>query len=88
MDKGLQRQGKNNRCPPANFLAAYAYTPRENQQSCQRRRDRGREACREIILAKDAVAHCLRPIGEGRLVQAKVVIEVGNDIVAALNHLA
>ena len=37
---------------------------------------------------KTLVARDLRPIGEGRLIEAILVIEVRNDVIAALDHLA
>ena len=88
MDEGLQTKRENNCCTPANAFTA-------NPQSAHRdryREERGRhgrwEARCKIILAKDAVADCLRPVGEGRFVEARLIIEVGNNIVAALDHLA
>ena len=88
MDEGLQTKRENYRCLPAHALAADAKAERGDRQCDECSSHCRREARREIVLAKDAVAHRLCPVGEGRLVQARLVIEVGNDIVAALDHLA
>ena len=34
------------------------------------------------------IAHDLCPVGEGRLIESKLIIEVGNDVVPALDHFA
>ncbi len=43
---------------------------------------------REIVVAEDAVTERLKPVGEGRFVEAVIIIEVGNDVIAPLQHLA
>jgi len=34
------------------------------------------------------IAGDLRPVGEGRLIESKLIIEAGNDVVAAPDHFA
>ena len=45
------------------------------------------QARREIVLAQKVVTGDLRPINEGRFVEAVLVVEVRDDIIAPLPHL-
>src|SRR5207237_9590174 len=47
-----------------------------------------RETGGEIVFTEAPVARHLRPIGEGRLVETELIVEVGNDVIAALDHFA
>jgi hypothetical protein len=47
-----------------------------------------RKASSEIVFAENVIARDLCPVGEGRLIESKLIIEVGNDIVAVLDHFA
>src|SRR5437870_2101682 len=42
----------------------------------------------EIVFTKNTIACYLRPVGEGRLIKSKLIIEVRHDVVSARDHLA
>src|ERR1700682_4426635 len=42
----------------------------------------------ESIFAKHAVTRDLGPVGEGRLIEAILIVEMRNDVIATLDHLA
>jgi hypothetical protein len=42
----------------------------------------------DMAVSAAAIAGDLRPVGEGRLIESKLIIEVGNDVVPALDHFA
>ena len=46
------------------------------------------KARREIVLAEDAIAERLTPVSKRRLVEAILIVEKRNDVIAALQHLA
>ena len=62
--------------------------PRRTKERGQGSGDRGGEARGEIVVAEEAIAERLQPVGEGRFVEAVVVVEVGDDVIAPLQHLA
>ena len=62
--------------------------PGKNSDRRQCRGQRAGEAGRERVFPKDPVARDLTPIGERRFVEAIAIIEIGHDIIAALDHLA
>ena len=68
------------------IIAANSFSPCEDRQRDERSCDRRRETRGEIIFAEDFVAGDLCPVGEGRLVQAQLVVEMRHDIIAALDH--
>src|ERR1700757_28612 len=80
MDKRLQTKRENNRRTPTDAFLAKPQSTEWDRYREECGRHGRREARREIVFAKDAVAHCLRPVGEWRFVQALLVVEVGNDI--------
>src|ERR1051325_6954409 len=88
MDERLQTKRENNCRTPADAFTANPQPTHRDRYREERGRHGRREARRKIVLAKDTVARRLCPVGEGRLVQARLVIEVGDDIVAALDHLS
>ena len=49
---------------------------------------RGREAGGKRIFPEGAEARDLEPIGERRFVETVAIVEIGHDIIAALDHLA
>ena len=69
-------------------FASQAAAPGEEQERGQRRRDSRRQPRREIVFAEKAITRDLRPINERRFVEAILVIEVRDDIIAPLPHLA
>src|ERR1700730_15221500 len=86
--KRLQRKRKNDCRPPANTIPIDPRSPGENRQCNERRRDCRWKTRGEIVLAEDCKTGDLRPIGEGWFVQAKLVIEMRDDVIASLNHFA
>src|SRR5437870_3164990 len=88
VEKRLQRKGKNDRCPPANSLSAYPCTPGQNRQRGERSGQSRRETRCEIVFTKDTITCSLSPIGEGRFIQTKLIIEARNDVIAAFGHLS
>ena len=63
-------------------------SPGKNGDRGQRRGESGRQARSERVLPEDAVARDLEPISERRLIEAVTVVEIRNDIIAALDHFA
>src|SRR6266481_6734928 len=88
VEECLQRKCKDDGGPPADPVPANARPPGKDRQGDKRSRDCRWKTCRKIIFPEQAITGSLGPIGEGRLVQAEVIVEVGNNVVAALNHLA
>ena len=88
VEECLQRKCKDDGGPPADAVPADARTPGKDRQGGKRSGDCRWKARRKIIFAEQAITGDLSPIGEGRLVQAEVIVEVGNNVVATLNHLA
>ena len=101
MEKRLQRKRKDNRGPPSKFASVNsrlrrrslprrpkAQGPGKDRHRGKRgRKSRGKTRC-EIALAKNLVTGDLPPIGEGRLIEAEVIVEVRHDVVAAFDHLS
>src|SRR5438270_14084798 len=101
VEKCLQRQSENDRRPPANFSSTNSHlrrrrspgrpkarTPSQDRQCDERRCNCGWKTRREIVLAKNLVAGGLRPIGEGGLVEANLIVEVRDNVISAFDHLA
>ena len=88
VEKCLQREGENDCRPPSDSGCADARTPGEDGQRSQGGGDCRWKSGREIVLSKNLVTGDLCPIGEGRFVETEVIVEIGNDIIAAFNHLA
>src|ERR1700720_2038377 len=84
VQKRLQRKRENDRCPPPDFSPAKARTPGEDRQCHERGRDRRWKTGGKIILPEDFETSYLRPVGEGRLIETKMVVEIRNDVIAAL----
>ena len=83
----LQGKRKDYCCPPTELLSANARAPGKNRQCRERCCDcRWKSRCK-IVFAKDFVACDLRPIGEGRLIETKLIVKVRNDVVASFYHL-
>ena len=53
----------------------------------QRSRDRRRKSRRKIVFAKHAIAQCLKPVSKRRFIEAVLIVEIRNDVIATLNHL-
>src|SRR2546421_8900201 len=88
MHKRLQRECENNCRPPSNLFATDPIAPGEDRQHHQRRSDRRWKTRGEIILSENLKADDLRPIGEGRFVEPKLIVKMRNDVITALDHLA
>src|SRR5947207_4874667 len=88
VNEDLKAQRENNRSPPADALAAGPASPAVKQHCRQRSCDRRRKARREIVLAEDGIARDLRPINEGRLIEAILVVEKRDNVIASLAHFA
>ena len=88
VEKCLQRERENDCRPPSDSGWADARTPGKDGQRSQGCGDCRRKSGREIVLSKNLVTGDLCPIGEGRFVETEMIVEIGNDIIAALSHLA
>ena len=88
VNEGLQRKRKDNCSPPPELFSSRSATPCEDQYGGECRCYCRREASSEIVFAENVIAGDLCPVGEGRLIESKLIIEVGNDVVAALDHFA
>src|SRR6266404_1442085 len=88
MPESLERECEYDRCPPTDAISSDARAPGEDRQCGERGSDGRWKTCREIVFPKDFVARDLRPVGEGRFVEAEVIVEIRNDVIAALNHFA
>jgi hypothetical protein len=88
VEECLQRKCKDDGGPTAHAIPANARPPGKDRQGYKRGCDCRWETCRKIIFTEQAITGGLSPISEGRLVQAEVIVEVRNNVVAALNHLA
>src|SRR2546429_3443127 len=88
MQKSLQRQCEDNRRPPSKSGPTDSTAPAKDHDSDQRSCDGRWKARAEIALTEDSVACHLRPIGERGFVQPQPIIEVGNDVICALDHLS
>ena len=88
MDECLETKAENDRGPPADAFVSQPPAPGKEQDRGQSRRDSRRQPRREIVFAEEAVTRDLRPINERRFVEAIFVIEVRDDIIAPLPHLA
>src|SRR5215471_8742273 len=97
MDKRLQAKREDDCRHPAcsdlrslNVRSRSRTKPRatgEERQRSERPGDSRGKTRGEIVLTEEMIACYLRPIGEGRFVEAELVVEVRNDIIASLNHL-
>ena len=63
VDKCLQRQSKNDRCPAAKLLPVEPHAPGEDHQRSERGRDRRWKTRREIVFTEDTIADGLGPLG-------------------------
>ena len=88
MNEGLQTKAENDRRPPADAFAPQPPSPREEQNGSQRRRDPRRKPRGEIVFAEKTIARHLHPINPRRFVEAVLIIEVRDNIIAPLAHLA
>ena len=88
MHERLQAKRENDRCPPAGTFAFQAPAPSQKQDCGQRGCDGRWKARRKIVLAENAVAQRLTPVRKRRLIEAILIVEKRNDVIAALQHLA
>src|ERR1051325_4084971 len=88
MDEGLQTECEYDRCPPSKAFSAHPQSTKRNRHREQRGRNGRGETRGKIVLAENMIARDLCPIREGRLVEAKLIIEVRNNVITALDHLA
>jgi hypothetical protein len=88
MENRLQGKCENDCRAPAELLSTHARAPGKDRQCREGSGDCRWESRRKIVLTKDFVAGSLCPIGEGRLIEAKLIVKVRNDVIAALEHLA
>ena len=88
VNKGLERKREDNCSPPSEFFSFQTAAPGEDYYGSERRCYCRRKTSGEIIFAENVIARELRPVGQGRLIEPKLIIEVGNDVVAALDHFA
>ena len=88
MNECLERKREYNCCPPPDPFSSDSPAPGENYQGGECRCYDRRKPSGEIIFAKYAIASDLCPIGKRRLIESKLIIEVRNDVVAALDHFA
>src|SRR6266850_1634392 len=88
VDDRLDRKRKDDGGPKAGALVRNSPAPCEDRQCNERRRDDRWKTRREIILSKDFEARHLGPVGEGRFVEAILVVEIRNDVIATLDHFA
>jgi len=86
MDKGLQAERKNNGSPPARALVTDAGSPFEEQNSNEGSSNRRRQSRGEIALAKNPKTSGLAPVGKRRFIKPKLIIEIRNEIISALEH--
>src|SRR5919204_258583 len=84
----IPRPSENNCRPPTDPLVCNTFPPAKDRQCGERRRDGGWKTRGKIVFAKRFKARDLHPVGEWRFVQAQVIIEMRNDVVAPLDHLA
>lgn len=88
LEEHLQTKAENDRSPPAKAVPAQPPAPRKKQNSnascCHYRR----QPRREIGFIKEMETRDLSPIEKRRLVESRLIIEIGNDIIRALAHLA
>jgi hypothetical protein len=84
----LQTKAENDRRPPPSAIAPDPATPGEKQDSRQRRGDRRRETRAEFVFPEEAIARDLRPVNERRFIEAVFVVEIRDDVIATLTHLA
>src|SRR5712691_3696443 len=88
MNESLEREREYDRRPPTDAISPDPRAPGEYRQ-CGERGSYGRwKTRREIVFAEDFVAGDLRPVRKGGFVEAEVIVEVRNDVIAALDHLA
>ena len=88
MHKCLQTERENDCRSPADTFSSDAKPPHRKRQGEQRRCHCGWKTGGEIVLAKDMVASNLGPVGKRRLVEAKLIVEIWNHVIAAGDHLA
>ena len=86
--EGLERKRKDNCSPPPELFSSHSATPGEDQYGGECRCNCRRKASGEIVFAENVIAGDLCPVGEGRLIESKLIIEVGNDVVLAFDHFA
>src|SRR2546423_10762325 len=79
VNEGLQRKSENYCCPPSDFLIPQLLSPRQQNNGNQRRGDCGRETRGKIIFAKNTITHDLKPVGQWRFIESKLIVEIGND---------
>ena len=84
MQKSLQRQCEDNRRPPSKSGPTDSTAPAKDHDSDQRSCDGRWKARAEIALTEDSVACHLRPIGERGFIETKLIVEVREDVIAAL----
>ena len=88
MNERLERKREDNCSPPPELFSSHSATPGEDQYGGERRCYCRREASSEIVFAENVIAGDLCPVGEGRLIESKLIVEEGNDVVVALDHFA
>src|SRR5438067_849667 len=88
MKKRLQRKRENDRSPHADAITADSLAPGKDRQCDQRRCDRRWKTRSKIVFTKNFIARDLRPVSEGRFIKAKLIIKIGHDVIAALDHFA
>src|SRR4051794_38768288 len=86
MDECLQAKREHDGGPPADGLVRHSPPPCEEQRRNKCSSYRGWKTRGKIVLAEDAITRSLKPIGERRFVEAILIIEIGNDVIVALNH--
>ncbi len=84
--KRLKRKREDNCCKPTNPFAADSGSPGEYRRRNEGSRHRRGKSRREIVFAEHSVARDLGPVGEGRFIKAKLIIEIRYGVVAALDH--
>src|SRR5205814_4503503 len=80
------RKSENYCRPPTDLLTSHPFSPAEQNQRDQRRRDCGRETRGKIIFAKDTIGRDLEPVGQRRVIETKLVVEIVDDEIVALAH--
>ena len=88
MNEGLEGKRKDNCSPPPELFSSDSPTPEQDKyggECCSYGR---RKTSGEIVLAENVIAGDLCPLGEGRLIESKLIIEVRNDVVPAFDHFA